>query len=265
MGNKYGSSVRTYTARNLLWTMSGTAAYTPRVMAAPSDFTVVAASNLTPQIVQCQWPLEADWNRESKITVKRFGVFCNFADGLVLEQNNARFALYLEAKAYTVLTDTTPLSNGDFTAGDNFVKNVVDPSTFITAGDIIVNVNGAAKYPYYVGYTYGGGARIAISDYSENTHAGVPPFNLLPLSKLVPVVGKSKSYAVKVIDAFNFMYEAENFLDIVPSSAAEFVFLTARLDVAGAAIQMYTKTVDPQFNGLPVSFDVSVEVEVTTQ
>jgi hypothetical protein len=273
MGNRYNSSVRTFTARNVVWLQSGIAAFTPKIMAAPADLTIATTDLLYGQdlngtgggqFVQYQWPLETDNNRNSCVSIKRFGIFCNFADGLVLEQNTARMSMYIEVQNYTIATDPTALSSCSFSVGDNFISNIVDPGGFLASnspdgyGNILLAESGSAKYPYYYDPTIYGGDKIAISDYSEVNAV------MTPMKKLVQTVPMNhKQYEVKVIDALNYMYESEAFMNIVPASAGEYTFINARLTIAGSPLKLYTKTVDTSFNGLPVSFDIAVELEVT--
>jgi len=258
MSNKYSSNVRTYTARNLVWDVSGGQPI-PYKINAPVALTVSAAGML-PVFYRAQFPTEVDWNRESKITIKRAGIFCNFADGLVQKMDTSRVIMNITAGIYSEAGISGAITT--FTKGSNAVAGTGLNVGTITPGKVIYdNSIPGSVYPYFVQAAAVASPGTAyITDYAWRTSgpiASIPMYN--------NSVGQSQTFTIYNIATLNSMYEAEIFFPFTPTGlATDRLFLSCQLGIDSAtSLDFFTKTIDPAFNGQAVSFDSVIEVEIT--
>lgn len=253
MGNKYGSNIRTYTARNLVWDVSGTQPV-PLTMNAPNAFTV-QASGMVPVFYKAQFPHEDDWNSNSKVSVKRAGIFCNFADGLVQKMDTSRVTMTITVSLCTpnIIDDE---DTAVFTAGSNVVTGVGSDLTPFLPGMIIYD--NFFNYPYYVQKrAAGAGLPCYITDYARATSSIT---GLVSYDRTF-----TKDFTIYNLATLNTMYEAEIFFPYCPVTQDQRMFISCQLGIDGVdtSLDFYTKSIDPLFNGSPVSFDSVIELEIT--
>jgi len=256
MGNKYGSNIRTYTARNLVWDVTADRPV-PFVMAAPAALTIPAASMLN-VFYKAQFGLiPIDWNKNSHIAIKRSGLFCNFADGLVQRMDTSRISLNINVSVYTPVSVAT---TAVFTKGSN---EVTGNNLNITGAGWVIGdtLNGI---PYSVKFKPpSAGGNLYLTDYArENAN----------LASIVRYVLKqdenendiTENFTISNIATLNTMYESEIFFQYCPVAATDRLFISCTLAIDGASsLDFFTKTIDTSFNGDVVSFDSVIEVEVT--
>lgn len=254
MGNKYGSNLRTYTARNLVWNVEPSTPPIPYNINAPVDLGIAAAGML-PVFYKAQFPLGFDWNRNSRIAVKRVGIFCNFADGLVQKMNTNRLSLYVVIGTYgqvAIGSNTISLSRG---------SNIITGPDLSSIQDGTILFDTIHKIPYYVTRLPGNlPNEVYLTDYA------IDDFEDESIQKLDP--GYEQYFNISNIATLNTMYEAEISFPLTPPADDPFqhLFVSCRLVIDGvyeSPYAFYTKSINPSFNGSPVCFDSVVELEVT--
>lgn len=254
MGNKYGSNIRTYTARNLVWDVQPSTPPTPYNINAPVDLGV-AATGMLPVFYKAQFPYGYDWNRNSRIAIKRAGIFCNFADGLVQKMNTNRLSLYVVVGTYRQVTigpSTVSFTRGSNIIGGLFTTDIQDRTILFDS------IN---KIPYFVTRLPGNlQNEVYLTDYA------IADYGDEPLQKLDP--GYEQTFIISNIATLNTMYEAEISFPLTPSASdpLQHLFVSCQLVIDGvyeSPYAFYTKSINPSFNGSPVSFDSVIELEVT--
>lgn len=253
MGNKYGSNIRTYTARNLVWNVSGVQPI-PFVMNAPAPLTIPLESMLQ-VFYKAQFPSQNEWNRESKIAIKRAGIFCNFADGLVQKMDTSRVTMTVSV--LIARYDMVDHSDCSFVKGSNKVTGVNLQLLSSTPPDNIIFDN-TNLTPYYVQKAPAvAGGDLYITDYARYTQ------NIVFTSK--KVVQQLSEFTIFNIATLNNMYETELFFPYCPVEMGDTMYLSCKLGIDGSdtSLDFYTKSINPDFNGSPVSFDSVIELEIT--
>lgn len=256
MGNRYSSNIRTYTARNLVWDTSASQPI-PFLMAAPTALTIQGSSMLQ-VFYKAQIPADtgvsADWNRESRIAVKRAGVFCNFADGLVQKMDTSRISMSIIVGIYDKAEQDN--SAATFTVGSN---EVTGPSlNILQAGAVLLDTT--SNYPYFIAEAAASaGDPLYLTDYARVSNTVPKLVTMNPDSSL------GKLFNISNLATLNTMYETEIFYPSVPLTADQRLYISCQLSIDGndSSLDFYTKTVDTAFNGSPVSFDSVIELEVT--
>ncbi len=256
MGNKYGSNIRTYTARNLVWNCTPVQPV-PFAMASPANLVLDSSGSANDSFVKSFYRAQVagitDWNPHSRLSIKRVGLFCNFADGLVQQMDKSRIKMTITAALYSL--STQPVANTiRFYNGSNEVTGpTLDVD--VSAGDIVYDTTN--DEPYFIQ-----SAAVSAGDPAYLTDYHVSPNTAdLSIANLTSV--NSKDFAITNIATLNTMYEAEIFFPYT-KGVGEYVFLSCELSLLGGTqFNFYTKSIDPLFNTLPVSFDSVIEVEVT--
>jgi len=267
MANRYNSNIRTYSAKNLLW----------RYITSPSpDYGLYVVNNATymsfadnPIAQNCvlqfynaqrfkAQPLSF-WNSNSNISIKRCGIFSNFADGLVLENEISRLGLLIGAARFMI----TPLAGTvDFTIGSPVavftgasapvVSYISDNSSFTGAN--AGNVYWIRKITDKLDGTWD----LLLSDFSYRTIHNSSLYSMIPAD--------NKTFSVSGLSVLNTMFETEIFMNISAQAANEILLPFCKLEVNGTAsgaFKMYLSTIDDAFNGKPLTFDSIAEMEIT--
>lgn len=257
MGNKYGSNIRTYTARNLVWDCSAHQPV-PHVMASPANLVLDASGAGTDSLLKGFYRAQmgtADWNIHSRLSIKRAGLFCNFADGLVQQMDAKRIKMTITAALY----DYLPLVTGHTAKFYSNSNEITGPTldVDVTAGDAIYDVTNSEAY-----FVQSAAASAGDPAYLTDYHTS-PTTADLDIVKLVTTPLTSMSFIIQNVATLNTMYETEIFFPFTKGTN-QHVFLSCELSIlGGTSYSFYTKTIDPLFNSLPVSFDSVIEVEVT--
>ena len=273
MGNKYGSNVRTYVARNLIWNGLHQFEVVPTT---PSLYTLAPPATLPVnndtghtagkqddmffrnQIRNRLTPTGQSWNHKSNLNVKRMGVFSNFADGLVLSNTDTRLSLILTTYTATITQYTGSVP---FVTGHNYITGATGLSSLpIIAGDgscISDNalIENASIYTCYV--TSDTAAQLSDFAFSSVTNTKVYGVNL----------ANPQTYYLNSIPALNTLYDTEIFLrsgiDAAAYTAGARTIIMAQLALEGATVyNFYTKTIDTTLT-YNVSFDAVLEIELT--
>lgn len=255
MGNKYGSNIRTYTARNLVWNCAA-AQPVPFAMAAPANLTLDASGGATDSFLQGFYKAQigaTDWNNESRISIKRAGLFCNFADGLVQQMDASRISMTISAVLYSATTLGVGHTMKIWVGSNQITGPHLDVD--VAAGDVVYDiVNGVPHFIQSAAAIAGGPAYI--TDYS--LYPTTPDIGIIILSPVNII-----DFTISNVATLNTMYETEIFMPYT-KGANQQMLLSCQLAIqGGASYSFYTKSIDPLFNGSPVSFDSVIEVEVT--
>jgi hypothetical protein len=199
------------------------------------------------------------WNPASNIAVKRCGVFSNFADGLIFSSIAGRIGLKLNAAIYEVeaLTGTMNLTiNSNLVNGTGLLQGGLPAGTMITtAGNITTPFYTRDILTYYpINATNG-----RLSGYARQTTSTSEIYKLTRTSL--------KSFTIPLIPALNVLYETEIFFELSNALTGRNVFLSAQLvcDSSDSKFDFYTHTINTALDGLPVTMDAVVEVELTQQ
>jgi hypothetical protein len=226
----------------------------------PSDLVLitpatVATNSMLPSFYQAQVPAETDWNRESFISIKRAGLYSNFADGLVQKLGATRITMTITAAVYTPVAYPGTIS---YAVGDNAVTiaGLASP----VSGPVGI-YDESAGYPYFTQYGSLANGPNYLTDNARRTAAGETLF----VFPLVTGVTQKKSFTLTNVATLNTMYESEIFFPYCPTAAYEKLFLSCQLNVDSdaLAVDFLTKSIDPVFNTDQICFDSVIEVEVT--
>lgn len=255
--NKYQSNIRTYMARNLIWN-SGTGPITLYPMNAPNSL-VTVAGDMVFQFYRSYGTSGVDWSIYNNVNIKRFGLYSNFADGLVMANRDSRFLLSLRTADFYIsqVTGTAVFTKGSqFITGTNLHVAYAAGAGFkgfIADGDTIFGAN------YYAVYDVAAnGLSARISDFA---YANATPTKIDKL-----LYTNLKIYETARIPVLNTMFDTEVFFANSVSRSATTIcpLILAIINIAdGANLTLYTKTVDTNFNTFPVSFDGMLEAEIT--
>jgi hypothetical protein len=285
MANKYSSNIRTIVAKNLLWDYdngidTGVAPTGLKTIAPPANFNVVNAG-LTEGLFRANWgnidpPYNVQpsaWIVNSNMLIKSLGIFSNFADGLVMSNIARRLSVVINSYAISIDVVNNGYVNAiDFTADSNEI-------TVAAGRDLHALINADASYPSFIGDVGGAldysivylmsdvavdGLSARISDYGYRTiNGGSFQYAVTSFEAINPVT----------VPLLNVMFQQELLIksgipypavttDTVPKPIYQ--VLTAKIVIQPTdSFDFYTHVVSPDFDRLPVTFDVVAEVEVT--
>jgi hypothetical protein len=254
MGNKYSSNVRTYLARNLVWNSGSCAAYTPYTLSAPNDLTF-GGNDFVTQVLRGGLANGApDWNTAGNIIIRKMGVFCQFADGLVPTNTINRLQLNLYAQVFQSSSIT---GTAQFTKNSNIVSGT--SLTSLGSADLILDsasILSANAYKFVVKSA----SSVQLSDYALRNATNS---NIYAATQTADPFW---FYSVR-IPVLNTMFDTEiifqNSIAAGATTKAPLILATLATEPDGN-FTFYTKNLDTDFNGLPVTFDAVVELEVTS-
>lgn len=247
--NSYGSSIRTFTARNVLETV---------MPLSPAALTI-AVNDWVPQIFETGQRTGTGGTSQiiqaSNLILRRIGLFCNFADGLIFRTPYANPVITITAVPYSV--SATP-----FTGTVNVLatsKSVDGVGTqFITEGLVagsVIRIGGRLYTLAANPSAETGLGCLTLTDYAHTANnASVYQVN---------VNAQVWSGAFRWINNLNYMYERESFsaISLLAGNLSNY-FLRASVSQAASADYM-TNTVDTSFEDAPVIFDVVADFEIT--
>lgn len=237
MSNKYGSIVRTYTVRNMY----------EDTLSPGTDITVPHTS---PTRSVPFFPLHA--NKETNFSVKRVGVFSNFADGLVFANPENRLSVFMRFFAYT-LAESYEVQ---LTYGNKAVTTIGTPN-WTPGSDLVISIEGihrrinptAAGTGNLLDYWDGGSNTFDARNLA--TPSGGATYTAMAISTLNCMYD-----VVELAEPFSFGFgidydtiDMEVALNVVPGGVGTTDFLT--------------NIIDASFTGESVYFDVVTEVEFT--
>lgn len=201
---------------------------------------------------------------QSKVIVRRVGVFCNFADGLVLRNSAGYYALDIVCMATkrtkvedgssveTITPNRTLTGNGTkFLSGGQFTGGT--DGTFIEFGSGLFNQV----------RTIASDTELEMHSLAESTGTFSIPAGGF---SIVTDAGSKATVELNNIRTLNHMYEVNELLDpfdgITLDNLATGVMLYASLDRTVSA-PFDTHSISPDFNGDTASIDVIAEFEFT--
>lgn len=240
--NKYGSNERRFTARNVINT----------VLPLPPADLAIASTDFNRVFFRDNFIVGVpQWSLQGNLFIKRFGVYCNMADGLVFAQPFERFHCDVRISGYRSVNRGSTL---------NFVANskAITGTDFLAKLAVGMVVSDANGNPYYIkaiaddnNATITDYARVASADQIVEWVEGVPAFIDIP-----------------DISILNTMFEAERFLPVGPliTVGVTRTFMSVNMissnSVTGG-VTFLTKSIDPAFVGDQVTFDVQADLEFT--
>lgn len=235
--NKYSSIERRHWARNI---------YETTIPAASADI-VLANGNFVNQIVRDSFIIEPHTN----LLMRRLGVYSNFADGLVWK-NPSEF-LFLTIEVHSVYQDSAPTGTQNVTLGSKTLTGTLLTTDF-GAGNFVWDTTAASFYRIN---SLADAANGTLDNYASRTSAD-SFIRLLPISDALSVVAEVRT--------LNEMYEVEEFFNPLVFGAGantpEFIVIDVRLASYGD-VTFLTKSINTDFEGDPVYFDVALDLEYT--
>jgi hypothetical protein len=249
--NQYGSTVRTFRARNLFETT-----ITP-----PNDLTVASATCKRQVLNREQYQL----NIQSNLIIKRLGVFCNFADGLVFKSSAWPLNVSMFA---TVYQRTLVAGSFNVTAGSKAVTGV-GLSAFADQDRILLYCGASplTRQYFIVDGTPASDNAMTLTDYSDIT--AVNPGLMYKMTAIVGTSGGTLNFPS--IRELNYMYEVDQFWSplLLGSPLMTDMLITVLLNNGltkqfdSSDTPFLTKSVDTSFAASAVAFDVVADVEYT--
>lgn len=244
--NKYSSYLESFRARNVYET----------TISPPNDLTLDAAS-FVGQVLNRRRNFISP---NSTIFLHGLGVFCNFADGLVLKNANTRIPLDVLVVSYT--RGTAQNGVGQFSANN---KNVtVTDSSLFTPGLPVILDRLRQLNDHDVEYNICTG----ITDATTITVADYPLYSASATSRVYPLaVAGTLNTNFQTTDAreLNYMYSRNAFfspVQILSAAVTEVVMFVSPVLVPNDVVFL-TKSVSTDFDGDALHVDVIGEVEYT--
>jgi len=246
--NAYSSVLRTLRARNVCET------------------TISPPTSLT--IADTEWVRQVVTNRalwvspQSNFTIKRLGMFCNFADGLVFANANERLNVTLHTQAFTRLqvgTSITMVSGAKAATGVGFTGN-------ISQNTILRVPYSGTEYQYVIcADDPSTDTDVDLTDYAEANVTGAS------LVKLVALPNYHRLDFTRISE-LNYMYDIDEFVSPLAFASAAATDMVMWCEVNQTEFNYYkssidflTRSVSPDYDGDAVHFDLVVEVEYTPQ
>ena len=240
-GNQYGSVARSYVIRN----------HYEAVLTPGTDIVIPHGNSYTG--LKTAVPFSYEVNPETNFVVRRVGVFCNFADGLVFKlpadriDIDMRFNAYKFDEAYTI--DMTYGSKAVTAAGTTGWNAGSRRAVALYAG------------PYHVMFVDATGALSGnLEDYWQYDDGNVGGHSL-------DLVGNGKALSFKNVTTLNCMYEVNQFAQpflISSGNAFDLIAFHCGLNLfVDHTTTLMTHGINPAFARETVFFDVVAEIEFT--
>jgi len=188
-------------------------------------------------------------NLNGNIGIRRMGLFCNFADGLVFADPRQRLLLDLQ---FFGATQTSFVGTVNFTLGSPFITGTNFLASLLAA-DVIVDAQDNA---YTVDIVYNNTTAL-LTQLSQSNSATAT------IEKMV--LTASFDFQFPEIGVLNYMYEMEAFFPVASYLVAGNTRILAQLyvDMSDTETDFYTITIDPAFVGAQLIFDAHVDLEIT--
>jgi hypothetical protein len=259
MTTDYNGTIRTFIARNVLHTK--TISPPSDITFASSDFRTVVAGIMPRQL-----------NQNSRMIVRRIGLFCNFADGLVFKNEHQRFDI--SAKAIGVENDSLLTSTATTAIDSRTLSGVgTDDDATLSDGDILYAIAGSPARGQY----------LVVDGSPAATSTDVTQFPLfasagdVTINKVSPT-GSSDDEGFIHVNALNTMYDMNWFVNpanLDADSLVDTILLfnvnqdlligggSSGWTVDSHSTAMLTKSVDTDFSDDTVTMDIVMECETT--
>jgi len=201
-----------------------------------------SVSNFVTELTLQQLPIEAN------VGIRRLGLFCNFADGLVFADPRQRFLLDVQSFG---ATEITLPGSVNFTLGNPFITGV--GFLALAPGDVIIDSD---NHPYTIDTVYNDTTAL-LTQFSKSTSVA---FSLVKLA-----LTSSLDFQLPEVAVLNYMYEAECYFPVANFLVAGNTRILIQLTtfMSDATTDFYTITVDPAFVGAQLIFDAHVDLEIT--
>jgi hypothetical protein len=231
--NKYGSIVRTVTARNIL-----TGTISP-------DLTVSIAAGT---YLQSFYSYKLDNHLQSNFLIHSGGLFSNYGKGLVLQNPQPRMTLSLQTMA---LNGVSSLS-GTIEQNDNIITGTLTHFlTELSVGDIVLVSGTSGRYQF---------VQSIISD----TSMIVSDFLTIPSNSGITKIAHTTALIYGTIadmHMLNTSYCLDRFVPIALSGITS--ILCAKLVVPTGGVTYLTTSINQGYAGQPVFMDVMADIEIT--
>lgn len=205
-------------------------------------------------------------NNDSNILIRKAGVFCNFADGLVFAEPGQSMQIVIES--YALPTPTLLTGSVGFTynskllqgVGSLFVAEIQAPGVDILKLQppfFTQNFN----HPRYVQVdTVTNDLQLNMTDYAVFTSgAGAYEAYAYPPGLVV----SSTNFILENVHTLNHMYEVNHFISpALYASLGNELVIVANVNPL-RDVTFFTKSIDTTFAGDKVNFDVILEIEIT--
>lgn len=242
MSNNYGSVVVQRVFRNVF----------ESTIAPTADFTIPSGS----KDYKFADPCEVDPDPQSNIFIRRIGLFCNFADGLVFKNPAPRIGMDFLVSTFKEET----MSGGEinFTAGSKAITGVGTDFSGESVGFLKTTI---------------GDNHLMIVDPTDATNANIDNYSYLDGAKTIGLevqrlsIGTSDVTDVWGLPTLNTLYDVGRLLSpsLVSSSPDTFSDLgfRARLNMNNLDLTFLTKSIATSFSGDAIHFDIVAELEYT--
>lgn len=240
--NSYGSSLRTYVARNVV----------ELTLNPPADLSVLTTSPVRQLFSAAGYNTGMKIMPASNLNLRRVGLFSNFGDGLVFGTPGVRPLIEIDTVSYVkpsigIAGNTSLAAGSNHATGDAGTQYLTD----LTNG-CYVSIGGTLHYVV----TVVGDHDLLLSDYAIANVA-------LTACYLLSSVSTAWYTRFDGVGELNYMYEHEAFSAIaLLGTGFTGFFLQAKLLVTDDMI-FWTKTIDTGFAALPVYFDIRADFEIT--
>jgi len=267
--NKYNSYIRTYTARNLLWDGSALQGAAPRGLHAlnpPNDVIIDQSSvnlyelDLVTGIFDTTDSGHEGWKPQSNLSIRRVGLYSNFADGLVFENIEGRMGLTINANLFKITAKTGSIV---FTKGSNLVTGTGLIAAFPLGFGYVVNGLSISVPPLFYARNVHmlyviDDTNARISDYAFTTRN-------MALINTLDVVGSNIFFTLTSVPSLNCMYETDIFFPVSNTVSGYNVFLSATpyIDSIDSTFNLKTISIDTGYVDVNISLDAIVEAEIT--
>lgn len=260
MGNPYSATNRIFVARNVLH---------EKTISPPNDLTVAPADLRTVALGILPFQL----NPNSRIVVRRVGVFCNFADGLVFKNQHQRLDISARGIGITnssalTATATTALNSRTLTG----VGTGDDPT--LADGDLLQIVKSSpARFQYLVVDGAPAAASTDVTQFPLFASAGNVTVNKLTIGGSEDRDGIIQINTLNVMHDWNWFVDPGTFNVTSISNIAILMSMNENIEIGGGGVGnltvdehdtvFLTKSISTDFDGDSVWMDIVTECDVT--
>lgn len=235
---EYDSVTRSFRATNLA----------EETLAAPADLTI----NPTPPALYNIAP--GTISPETNLKIRRLGIFCNFADGLVFK--NPEQEITLITRLYGLKSQTVPQVGTCSSAGGKTITAVTGDFTGVANGNLIKIGGATGRYVMVEDAT---GAPAAVDVYQ---YVGVTPGTPF---EVMQVAGAGEINYLRGIKLLNYMHEVNEFLQPGVAALANSTDVLLIAQVGATGTEFLTASINIAFNGEVASFDALMDLQYTEQ
>jgi len=262
--NKYSSYLRTFRGRRLV----------EKAIAPPANFTI-GLTDWNPVIFTRSFNLlttfpatllNAPMNIAGNITLKKIGVFSNFADGLVAKKVSVGLGaggfngldINVRAASYTRAFVPATTISGD---PSSRTMTVAGAGAGLDAGAAILMIGGGNQFAFplweYAFVESFVAPDLVLSDYPKYTYVAQPVY-------LLTAIAESRFFHMIDLNELNYLYNADHFFTPLQFSSANAtdVIIWAQA-MPNGTVEYFTKSIDPTYLNDIALFDAVAEFEFT--